>query len=458
MDGHRASPSLVDSLGRPEGVASPRPEGARRPEGGALGLHEGIDDPAAGGCQRWPEQLRLLNATTGELVRGRCRSTNLCSYCAKLAAIETTEMLWLDALEQGSPSLWVLLTTSVPEWDGERWRRAFGQVVKAVKRRWPHFEYACLIEFTTGYGPRSGGRRRPHANVFVRGVPVEDEAELQRVVAAVWCPRMAAAEKQQRVYRVTEDRGGMRGLTRYVGLHFQKESQQPEHGWRGHRFRASWGYFARRRSLLREEARESLRADRLWFKAHAIASQAAGNDSPPIELVEIVVENLEHADARARWELVHVNPVDRATTAANRRRPLADDESQNLDDEQKGLDHEERDGNEETVHADYAPEWTVLEARRCASRVAAHAGGGAAGRPATREGPAAGGSCPGVLLQDVQAYEYVQDEQDDASGSVDDLQSHARGGHDRPQALPALGGLHELPDLRFFGGAYVGPE
>jgi hypothetical protein len=49
-------------------------------------------------CGRWPEHLRLANHSTGELVRGRCRATNLCSYCQRLYVVETV-VLTLDALE-----------------------------------------------------------------------------------------------------------------------------------------------------------------------------------------------------------------------------------------------------------------------------------------------------------------------------------------------------------------------
>lgn len=261
---------------------------AKRP----LGLHEGIDDPNAGGCQRWPEGLRLLNTSTGELRPGRCRSTNLCDYCAKLAAVENTEMLWLDALQQGSPTLWLLLTTRESDWDGERFRRSFAQTWKAVKRRWPDAEYAALVEFTTGYGPRSGGRRRPHWNVFVRGVAVADRRELWRVVSAVWCPRMDATAAQQRVHQVDEDRGGMRGLTRYVGLHFQKESQAPPKGWRGQRFRSSRGYFVRPRVQLRDEARDALRLKRLVWKLD------------DLELAQLELQ----ASKSIAWELRAVRP------------------------------------------------------------------------------------------------------------------------------------------------------
>jgi hypothetical protein len=142
-----------------------------------------------------------------------------------------------------------------------------------VRRRWPDAQYAALVEFTTGYGPRSGGVRRPHLNVFWRHVGDDDEA-LASVVVPAWCRRVDALPRGQWVGRVVEDYGGMRGLTRYVGLHFQKESQAPPKGWRGQRFRASRGYFVRPRMMLRQEARASLRAKRdLWRGAELPAAE-----------------------------------------------------------------------------------------------------------------------------------------------------------------------------------------
>jgi hypothetical protein len=166
-------------------------------------------------------------------------------------------------------------------------------VWKAVCRRWPEAEYAALVEFTTGYGPRAGGRRRPHWNVFVRGVPVDQAAELQAVAARVWCSRIDALAEQQRVTLVAEDRGGMRGLTRYVSLHFLKESQAPPKGWRGQRFRASRGYFVRSRAELRSEAQRALRVKRLIRRG------------VPAELAELELAAAELVE----WELRHVTPA-----------------------------------------------------------------------------------------------------------------------------------------------------
>lgn len=321
---------------RESGLLLPREvcEGVRT---GALGLHKGIGHPDerkafvearkqafavadwGTGCKRWPEHLHLLHEASGVLFPGRCRSTNLCDYCAKLAAVENTEMLWLDALEQGSPALWLLLTTNVAVWDGGAWKDGLEQVARACRRRWPEFEYACLIEFTTGYGERSGGQRRPHGNLFCRGVEADDQEELQQIAAAVWVPRMVegwdrspayarAAFEQQRVYRVAEDKGGMRGLTRYVGLHFQKESQAPPKGWKGQRFRASRRYFVRPRTVMREEARASLRVKRRHWKAIQWAERIVGDRSViPVELVEACEDVLSERDAAAAesgWQLI----------------------------------------------------------------------------------------------------------------------------------------------------------
>lgn len=274
------------------------PETIRR-EAGSLDLHEGISDPKGrgaapgstrerlSGCPRWPEHQWLLNHSTGELVRGRCRATNLCDYCAKLAAVENAELLALDALEY-APTLWVVLTTRTPTTDAKRFYRSREQVWKSVRHRWPEAEYAFLVEFTTGYGSASGGHRRPHWNLLVKGVPTEALDEFRRVVVERWCAREDAEPWAQYVGTV-EDAGG---LMRYLALHFQKESQSPPKGWRGHRFRTSSGYLVRPASALRTEAKRSLRLKRLMWKGLS-APEAEGT----LELRE-----------REEWSLQYVNP------------------------------------------------------------------------------------------------------------------------------------------------------
>jgi hypothetical protein len=78
-----------------------------------------------------------LRSTAGVMVPGRCRATRLCDYCAKLAAVETSEVLMLDALNGSSPALWMVLTTRETNPDLPRVKRARAKLVKAIRRRWP---------------------------------------------------------------------------------------------------------------------------------------------------------------------------------------------------------------------------------------------------------------------------------------------------------------------------------
>src|SRR3954447_789063 len=129
---------------------------------GALDLHEDFSEPPrpGTGCERCPARLRLASVTTGELVRGRCHATNLCGYCAKLGAVENAEMLALDALAGRAPELWAVLTTRTATVATAPFYEARRAIVRALRRRdrWPGAEVACLVEFTTGYGEKSGGK------------------------------------------------------------------------------------------------------------------------------------------------------------------------------------------------------------------------------------------------------------------------------------------------------------
>jgi hypothetical protein len=223
------------------------------------------------------------------MVRGRCRATNLCDYCARLAAVETAEMLALDALEGSAPQLWLVLTTRTADVDPSRFYRSREKVWKAIRRRWPDAEYVGLVEFTTGYGLRSGGERRPHWNLLVKGVPVEAEAELRELVRRVWCSREDAEPWAQFVGPVSE----VGGLMRYLALHFLKESQAPPRGWRGHRVVASRGYFALGRAEARARARRALRLKRLLWQGLELDEAEA----------ELARRELE------RWELRAGAPV-----------------------------------------------------------------------------------------------------------------------------------------------------
>ncbi len=279
--------------------------------GRGLVLHEGISDPAgsshagrvqrpdpaATGCPRWPESLRLLSSQ-GELVRGRCRATNLCDYCARLAAVENAELLALDALHGTAPAVWVVLTTRTTCTDPKRFYRSRDQVLKALKRRWPAVEAAWLLELTTGFGPKSGGKRRPHWNALLKGIDPADVDEVRDVVTRIWCAREDAEPQAQHVGTITE----AGGLMRYLALHFQKESQAPPKGWRGHRFSHSRGYLWTTTPDARRQARHALQVKRELHKAIR-----AGHTGPDVELR--ARDALAIAGATS-WSLVHVLPTD----------------------------------------------------------------------------------------------------------------------------------------------------
>lgn len=252
-------------------------EGVQAPPQAALGLHEGIANRGGGGgCLRWPPGL-WLESTLGQRVPGRCRATNLCPYCARLAAVENAEVLAQDAMTNTPPTLWTVLGTRTATIDTGRFRGARIAVRQAVKRRWPAAEAATVIEFTTGYGANAGGERRPHWNDTWKGIPVDDAEELHAVQLRAWLASVDATRKAHQFDRCVRPIEEMGGLMRYLALHFQKESQQPPEGWRGHRFRTTRGYLAEPMPAARERARQALRLRRELWRAErqGLAGEAA---------------------------------------------------------------------------------------------------------------------------------------------------------------------------------------
>ena len=169
--------------------------------------------------------------------------------------------------------------------------------VLALERRWPACRYAALVEFTTGYGPRSGGRRRPHWNLLLKGIPTAAADQVHELVGKVWCPRTDSRPDAQFVGAIAE----VGGLMRYLALHFQKESQRPPRGWRGHRFLKSRDYLNVSTPEARLRARESLR-----FKRYVYDALQAGL---PSALAEAWAEACQE-DARATtWKAVQLHQL-----------------------------------------------------------------------------------------------------------------------------------------------------
>lgn len=264
---HVAGASLAKA---PEGISGPGPlTGADRPEAGPLVLHEGIGNSEVRECARWPEKLRL-ESTLGQLVKGRCKATNLCAYCARLAAVENSELLALDAAEGIAPQVWMVLGTGTDELDPAHFYAARKYLMTKIRERFGRqVEWAALVEFTTGYSVQSGGRRFPHWNILLKGIAPEQLDALRELVVGtdrepgIWCRRkdFKAAPDAQHVGSIT----AAGGLMKYLALHFQKEEQSPPEDWRGHRFLKSDGYLWLPTPAAREAAKQSLRLNReLW--------------------------------------------------------------------------------------------------------------------------------------------------------------------------------------------------
>lgn len=250
-------------------------------------------------------------STLGDLVPGRCKATNLCDYCAKLAAVENAEVLALDAMTNSSPGLWSVLTTRSTVASMDAYATARKGVRRSVRQKWPQAETATLVEFTTGMGTRSKGSRRPHWNDMWKGIPDDQADELLEVAAWAWCKRIDAQPAGQYVGTVQE----AGGLMRYLALHFQKESQQPPKGWRSHRFTTSRGYLAEPMEVMREKARDALRLRReLWKVQQEVVIDQWGEEVPLSSLL-CAEEMWDLAEARhglrseLGWTLVRLVDV-----------------------------------------------------------------------------------------------------------------------------------------------------
>lgn len=248
----------------------------------ALDLHEGIRDPRAAGCPRWPEHFALLNRTTGELLPGRCRATNLCTYCRTLYVVETVEMLTLDAVEY-APTLWTVLTAR------EHLTRAectdhLRQLRRAVRAHWDASEWFVQVEFQR--------RGALHLNLLHKGVPIDQERELHELLTERWCSRVDALPVGQWSGTIEDGVGAVRYVSKMLA-HGLKAEQAPPIGWRGHRTSQTRGYLVRPASVMRVEARRSLAVKRRIWK---------GQDATAAEL-EVAMANSD------QWALITQQPT-----------------------------------------------------------------------------------------------------------------------------------------------------
>ena len=197
-------------------------------------------------------------------------------------------MVALDACDS-PPSLFAVLTTLDPFMPSSAVRHHLADVSRTARLLFPAFQYAAFVEFTTGLSVWSGGHRRLHLNLLVKGVPAERSGDLHDVLLSTWCKRTRTTQLHVGPIYAAE------GLVRYVtnlALHVMKDGQKPPPGYEGHLVRWSRGYFADGATATRTRARRALKVKRLIHK---------GTDATTAEL-EVAVRELDE------WQLVYADP------------------------------------------------------------------------------------------------------------------------------------------------------
>jgi hypothetical protein len=103
-----------------------------------------------------------------------------------------------------------------------------------------------------------------HLNLLIKGVPVESVDELHQVLVDAWCARVDALPIGQWSGAIGDAEGVVRYLQKTLS-HGLKREQAPPIGWRGHRTSQTRGYLVRPASVMRTEAKRSMRLKRkLW--------------------------------------------------------------------------------------------------------------------------------------------------------------------------------------------------
>jgi hypothetical protein len=191
-----------------------------------------------------------------------------CDVCGPRKARELARVLVNDS-QVDPPQFAVTLTTRDPDTTPEVYRRASAAVWKRLRRRFGRVEYFGFIEFTTGRGTRSDGRRRMHGHYLVKfRDDAPDEADAERMVRETWEPITGA-------FRVAVERlRTPSGAMAYLSLHHQKPQQAPPKEWQGMRSRPSQGYFAEPLATLRQVAREQLAVEAISWR-HGITEAEA---------------------------------------------------------------------------------------------------------------------------------------------------------------------------------------
>ena len=284
-------------------------EGTRSPQAATRSQEEGSGglSKAAGGrgldrhtesshpglkCRRGDVGIWLLSSH-GEMVCPCCGSVNKCEKALAVARQVKMQMLIEDAMAGNAPTILTVTTTRTSTLDMRGFYRARELVVRAIRRRWPDAEYDFELEFTTGYGPRAGGKRRPHGNTLWKNIPASCSDLVAEITARVWCQHVDALPEHQYCAPIATPAAAIK----YLASHFTKASQRAPAGFTGHRSLSSRGYFPQGVVVARRQAKESLAARRIRHRAIDAGLQAHD--------VELVVHQEMRRAASTSWVLVN---------------------------------------------------------------------------------------------------------------------------------------------------------
>jgi hypothetical protein len=263
-------------------------------------------------CSCIEPRLRLMNAGTFEVVPVARKARNRCALHSWLACLEDAEMLLLDNCEGEAPEVTSCFTSNLAKQSLSAFYRAREDVVRALRRNgFPDARYVMRLHYTPGYGPRSGGRRRPHWHGMWKGIPRDRAEEARDVAVPVWCDSLnrQASRKAGREVVVARPQGqyfaaidNASAMLLYVTTHFGKTDQLPPKTFRGHQFTSSRDYFnGCTVKVARARARESRTRAQVTCRA-----EAAGIDGHDLALV-VEVELRERA--KAIWVLTNERGV-----------------------------------------------------------------------------------------------------------------------------------------------------
>ncbi|HUK99099.1 MAG TPA: hypothetical protein VLV46_15710 [Gaiellaceae bacterium] len=149
------------------------------------------------------------------------------------------------------------LTTHDPDISAATFRNAVAAVFKRLRRHYGRsVEYFGMVEFTSGEGTHSGGRRRIHQHILLKGLPAHvDVLDVECSVRETWHASTGATRVDVAQLRSP---GGALG---YLALHHKKPKQAPPADWHGMVERHSLGYFHRPIAELRDHARRELQIE-----------------------------------------------------------------------------------------------------------------------------------------------------------------------------------------------------